>query len=89
MSKNLRKIRNSQGQIVAKNWGDIQGYCSLDLIPESKAVRQGSAFLSELGITTCTVKIFYFLLFFAGAIWSYYKMEAIYIVTYRCPCFGC
>ena len=70
MSHNLRQTRNSTGQIVARNWGDMKAYCSVDLIPESKAVRQGLAFLSDLGIRMCMVQNFHFRsLFFAGAIW--------------------
>ena len=56
MSKISRKTCLSCGQIVAKQWGDLKDFAEfVDVIPDEKAVRPGSTFLTDLCIKTISV----------------------------------
>ena len=56
MSKIKRNTRVSRGQIVAKQWGDLKDFVEfVDVIRDEKAVRPGSAFLTDLCIKTISV----------------------------------
>ena len=58
MSKNLRTRRVSRGEIPATNWGAIKEYVKkVDKIPDGLAVREGSTFILDLGLRTCTVNL--------------------------------
>ena len=57
MPKNKHNKRVAVDVADTSNWGDVKDYVDkVDCIPESKAVREGSAFMNGLGIHTCTVQ---------------------------------
>ena len=50
-----------QGKVPACAWGDTQDYTDLlEILSERDAVKEGSTFMSELGLKTCLVTINFF-----------------------------
>ena len=61
MPKIKHQTQNLQGQVPAHAWGDTQDYTDLlEILSERDAVKEGSTFMSELGLKMCLVKINFF-----------------------------
>ena len=56
MPKKKQQTQVSLDQVVAHKWGNIKEYMDkVEVISETKAVQEGSTFLTDLGIHICTV----------------------------------